>query len=154
MSTGKSRNMFPVVEKMEACGYSVDMVTPDKHEQTVLDFLDAIGVDVVSIAITSRKYNGEYEEYCDAIDITPAAAIAYLQMVEKILKDRFPFPATDEPGPGHYVEKEYDVCQPGQQRRYAPGSYVQHSFLAKRVMRNLPNTFLPPLSSEAIDGGG
>lgn len=143
MSTGKSRNMFPVVEKMETCGYSVDMVTPDKHEQTVLDFLDAIGVDVVSIAITSRTFNGEYEEYCDAIDITPAAAIAYLQMVEKILKDRFPFPATDEPGPGHYVEKSTTYVSLVNNEDTRPA--VTYSIVfSKKSYEELANTFLPP----------
>lgn len=143
MSTGKSRNMFPVVEKMETCGYSVDMVTPDKHEQTVLDFLDAIGVDVVSIAITSRTFNGEHEEYCDAIDITPAAAIAYLQMVEKILKDRFPFPATDEPGPGHYVEKSTTYVSLVNNEDTRPA--VTYSIVfSKKSYEELANTFLPP----------
>jgi len=147
MSTGKSKNMFPVVEKMETGGYSVDMVAPDKHEQTVLDFLDAIGVDVVSIAITSRKCNGEYEEYCDAIDITPAAAIAYLQMVEKVFKERFPFPATDEPGPGHYVEKSPTYVSLVNNEDMRPA--VTYSIIfSKKSYAELANTFLPaPLRS-------
>ena len=143
MSTGKSKNMYPVVEKMVAGGYSVDMVTPDKHEQTVLDFLDAIGVDVVSIAITSRKYNGEYEEYCDAIDITPAAAIAYLQMVEKVFKEQFPFPATDEPGPGHYVEKGTTYVSLVDNEDTRPAVTYSIVFSKKRYAE-LANTFLPP----------
>ena len=143
MSTGKSKHMCPVVEKMKTVGYSVDMVAPDKHEQTVLDFLDAIGVDVVSIAITSRTFNGEYEEYCDAIDITPAAAIAYLQMVEKILKDRFPFPATDEPGPGHYVEKSTTYVSLVNNEDTRPA--VTYSIVfSKKSYEELANTFLPP----------
>ena len=138
----KHRDIIPIIEKAET-GYLIGMGCPDKHEQTVLDCLEAIGVDVVSIAITRRKYNGENEEYCDAIDITPAAAIAYLQMVEKILKDRFPFPATDESGPRHYVERGTTYVSLVDNEDTRPAVTYSIVFSKKRYAE-LANTFLPP----------